>query len=297
MPYPVSRAAAFGISPRSYEDWFPTSRNPAGVSALIQADPRIASDLAYANQQDQDEVENLDTSTPEGISGLQRLVGIGAVTPRKANSIIAAGRLGNTKSRTLDQDATDFMREFYKIAPNSPNEHEQVSGLLDKYPQAPMHPVVDRYLQQRWQSMNGRPQLDAANIAHIQKGYSDLTRDISDEEKQKAFKKQTGSDIATDEDWKKAWHLVKDPRKAKLVSDINSIERIHGKLPDSLQQIRNEIALGGDGNSSQSTEEAKPSASTPAPSGAPSHVTAPNGKVYYFKTPEQAAVFKAKAGL
>lgn len=92
MSYPHrSGRAAFGIAPKPYEAYFPSASPELAASQYLQASPYNAAFQAYDPYEA--EIDNLDISTPEGLSGLQRLVGKGKIEPRRANSIIMAQRL------------------------------------------------------------------------------------------------------------------------------------------------------------------------------------------------------------
>ncbi len=120
-----------------------------------------------------------------------------------------------------------------------PQDPEQITGLQRMIGQGKIKPQQANAIITA--ARFARPRVAAPSKTDrglLLKDYSDYTKDISDEDKRAAFRKNAKTDIASDEDWKRAWHMIKDPRQAKFLSDMDAIEKMGGVVPDELQKVR-----------------------------------------------------------
>ena len=174
-----------------------------------------------------------------------------------------------------EQDAIDAGQAQAALDNFDPENPEHITGLqrmvgrgsLDPRKASAMISMADRIERQRMaqQALDiRRLQAEAraaapsrADAAKLQKGYSEFSQEIGDEEKREAFKKKTGGQIETDADWKRAWHMVNQPRQSKFLADMDSIEMMGGVIPPNLAQIRDRIRGG-----QQAAPQAAPSQST-----------------------------------
>lgn len=200
-------AAYFGISRRPYQSYFPSylanrrkeEPPPTLQEQVLAVSPQIAPFMAYdpdlerraiERGQAQAMLDNMDLSSQEGITGLQRLIGKGYVTPQQAQAML------------------------------------------------------------KLQQVQSAPSLSKTHAGQLQKAYTEFAKEISDEEKETAFKKGAGRQIAKgegtkrSEDWRKAWHMVADPRREELLATMKALEQMGSVLPPNFQELRKQL-MGG----------------------------------------------------
>jgi len=110
----------FGFGSQPYSNYFPSSQFN---------DPTLQ-DRAYQMGQEQALVEDYDPTNPQSVTGLQRLVATGQVSPTAARAILPkTGRSGN-----LDSAHAQTSAEIFSIPWNSPDADQQVAQILQKNP-------------------------------------------------------------------------------------------------------------------------------------------------------------------
>lgn len=201
------------------------------------------------------------------------------------------------------EDATEAGLARSMMDNFDPDDQEQVTGLQRMIGRGVIPPKQAAAMI-AMQRNNDRMRLAQAKAmmpnktdqALLQKGYSEYVRDISDEEKRAAFKKKAGTEIETDKDWNRAWHMVKDPRQAKFLSDMDAIEKMGGMVPEELQKVRTQIIgtlgptgasgnVGASGQSPQSTEaRPEPQAQIVTVTTQDDYDSLPSGSVYRDST-------------
>ncbi len=274
MPAPLTARQRFGLAQKPLEAYFPEIPGTAQLNdQVLRSNPLMVPYSVYnpnaiSDAQDAGTakgfLDTMDPNDPEAITALQRMVGRGQVKPQQANPIFAVqDRLQREQDR---QNAMQFRKSQAEAKAQQPSKE-------------------------------------------LQKDLSDYVRDVGDEEKRAAFKKSTKNDIQTDEDWNRAWHMIKDPRKSKLLADIQAMAASGGHVPDSFIQLHDQLTGGGQSatqmpqDASGQAGVAQPTPGAPSAAAAPKSpgnaysVTLPNGKVAFFKNPNEAAAFRSKYGL
>lgn len=236
MPYPSARSR-FGIAPMPYQSYFPSAPDPVAVQQqYLQANPYNAAFAAFDPVEA--ELETIDLDTPEGISGLQRLIGQGKVDPRRANSMVASQRLLSGSHKDLDAQQAQFLAELHGIDPRNKDYFQKKAALIGRYDPAVLtRPEVNRYLE-AYDSHALRGVGGSGGDKGVLSAYGKTVQSPTDPEKEAWLKKNVSEDRKKwkSEDWKQAWHAIQDPRFEALRGQIAASEAAGRAVPDEVKQ-------------------------------------------------------------
>lgn len=296
-PIPSQARSQFGFSGSPFGSYFPSS-----TYGKNQWDIGLAGYSPYdqmaADQQVQEQQQMLagDFSSPQAVTGLQRLVGQGYMKPQQATAIARIGALSQKRNQASQDAITDLL---------SAQTPEDYSAVLDKHRStgAFADPNVVRTAGQ----VQGRIQRVARPVAPSKKltdAYSTASVNPTDEAKAKYMKDIYGiqnPSKATSDDWRRAFNDVQSEH-LKTLGGMVSAAQASGQTvhPDILNLLQGQQMPQNAPQAAQALQpqQAAPNAPTaPQTQANPYSVQAPNGKVYFFQSPDQAAAFRAKAGL
>lgn len=248
MPTTVPQNArrAFGFSGSPYSQLFsdpPPKANP--IYAAFQGHGPLD---PYFDAQEVDAMADMaegNYSSPASVTGLQRLVQQGRMQPSQATAIASLSRSRDKNNLAAQNALVDFM--------SLTGDQAEFQNTVKKWQNTGV------FGDPRVVSAMGKAQsqLTKANkvAPTLQKSLTDYNRDIGDEEKMAVYKKQTNKDIPKYEnslfggnnqalvskEWGRADKMIRDPRKKKLLAELETMEQLHGGLPENLSQLRDHI--------------------------------------------------------
>lgn len=308
----------FGFGPRPYGDYFP--HQPATIPQVVQStdeddtskylpvyagyDPDF---LEKAKRQGESQafMQNMDSSTPEGITGLQRLIGQGLLDPHQATAIASLGRYGTAlkreqdmanRSKALEQDQTKFLADLHRINPMSKDFFDQKAALLDKYdPSILANPVMARMLDEYTKHALTRaatavPKPDPK----LRSAYEAYDMGPKRDEKLTWMRNLTGNKTMEEPPgesplWHQAQFAIDQANYRKLEAVARGLVAEGGVVPPDIQQALAEGAKQYHPQLFGAQEAQAPAAAPQSTEGAPANVTTqeeydsiPKGSVYYW---------------
>lgn len=266
---------------------------------------------AGSNQAD---LENLDMSDPDAMTGLQRLIASGAIAPQRANSMMSVARFSKPK---INEQSTAFLSGVSQLNPNDDKYWDKRNDLIQKFPEGMSNPYALRaldksdshFLQQ--QKYNNKPALGRSDVNGLQTLYRNFVEPTTDSQKSEAFAKQfkanptgmSGPVPRTDEDWGLSHHLARGPMADKFIGRVNQLLDKGIDPPEWIMKGYDEARayqvrspLGNQPQPAGQPAAAAPAQSTEGGQSGYSSVTFPNGKTM-FGTTEQISAVKTKFGL
>lgn len=308
MPTPAQNF--FGFSPKA-TPW---------ESAYAGYDP-VAQFQQEQNARLQGELAAGEMNGADMVPGLQRLVAAGGMSPQQATAISRLQRSSRPRGG-ISERAGEGLRNVMLLRPEDPDYQNKLEAHYNAYPEMFQDPHTLSQLSQlnRGVAKASAPakvpltlqrNLDKATVAY--------ETPISIQEKITAFTKANPGSRppSTDKEWNEAWHLARGMKEDNLYGVLSEFENRQLPLPKKHEDwLRRKSGAGLDqpiqspaapvaqpqpagmtpGAPMTDAPVGEPSQAAPASPQAQSHVVAPNGKVYYFASPQAASDFRAKAG-
>ncbi len=232
---PSQGRRAFGFGSVPYNSYFPQAYQPtpnvydtglAGYSPLEEIEAQQNADATM-------QMMAGDVNTPQGVTGLQRLVGSGYLKPQQATAIARLGK-ASQRNTTATQDA---LADLYTA--QTPEEfnaviakHRDTGALADPHVQSAMNQAHRTIMTQA-----ARPQKVAPVNRDIMKAYGVASSNPSDTEKSRYIKSILGIGTpanASSEDWKKAFNEVH-------ASHLNTLKGLVTAAQAAGQQVPPEV--------------------------------------------------------
>lgn len=163
----------FGLNQQPYESYFPPVVAPMAEgyqespdAALSQIGVQANDALRKRSMDTYQQLQNFDPTDPESVTGLDRMIGLGQVSPSQGNALIRSAhylqpKTGSSRNSPYSDEGTAFLNNFNSLDwINDPHSaSSSIPALLKQYPGALSDPRVNSTISSfQKHAMNWKPQ-------------------------------------------------------------------------------------------------------------------------------------------